>query len=108
MSDNQRADDEERIFRIAVTPWPTGIRGRFAAHEPAIHVPAPGRGWLELSVLLAAFAILAPACAVGSAGFALVARRASNSRWAAALVAAVWCGFLGFCVRTALGFPVAP
>jgi hypothetical protein len=66
----------------------------------------PGRAALEGAVLLAAFAILLPACAPGALACALRARRRGHRQWRAAAAAALWCGFLGVALRLALGAPV--
>jgi len=47
-------------------------------------------------------------CSALALGAALLARRATNRRWLAAALAAVWCGFLGLLVRTALGGGFVP
>lgn len=69
---------------------------------------APGRGFLELSVLLSAAAILVPLCCPGAVVAAVAARRAGNRRWLAAVLAAVWCGLLGIFLRGIVGMGIAP
>lgn len=69
---------------------------------------APGRARLELSVLLAAVALLFPVSAFGAMAAALLARRSGHQRWSAALVAGLWCGLLGVAVRASLGLATFP
>jgi hypothetical protein len=73
-----------------------------------IDVFAPGRLALEAAVLLSAITILVPVVVAGAVPCALLARRAGNGRWPAALAAAVWCGLLGAGLRLALGTTVVP
>jgi hypothetical protein len=69
---------------------------------------APGRRALELSVLCSAIAMLVPVCVLGAVPAALVARRRGNSRALAAVIAGIWCGFLGIVFRQMLGLGVFP
>ena len=108
MSDPRGPDNDERIFRAAVTSWPSQVSGPYARREPDRHVAELGRGWLELSILASIAAIGVPVCSALALGAALLARRATNRRWLAAALAAVWCGFLGLLVRTALGGGFVP
>jgi hypothetical protein len=68
----------------------------------------PGRVPLEGSLLLSAVSILVPVLSPAAAGCAVLARRAENPSWRAALVAALWCGVLGLAVRGFFGAGLLP
>src|SRR5260221_10535968 len=119
MSDLGLFSDEpvEILFRAALPGRPSrllppadqGRRAGDAGHPDGFALLfAPGRLALEAAVLLAALALLVPACAPPALACALLARRKGNRRWSAAFVAAAWCGLLGVVIRLALGLPVAP
>ena len=108
MSDLPPPDNDERIFRAAVTNWPSKLSGPYAPAAAAPHIPAPGRGWLELSVLASAIAIIVPISSALALVSAVLARRAASPKWRAAAGAAVWCGLLGLVVRTGLGGGLIP
>jgi len=87
----------------------TGSSGLRRRDEPAFSPHfAPGRIWLELSVILAALAIIVPVLGVGAMGFAMQARAAGNRRWLAALLASAWCLALGVAIRGLLGQGLVP
>jgi hypothetical protein len=97
-------DPDAMIFRAA-------IPGRISGSSPRpAGVPwlAPGRGALEVSVLLSALAILVPVCSLGAVVSAVVSRRSGSPRWLAALIAAIWCGMLGVVVRYVIGIELVP
>jgi hypothetical protein len=106
MSDGHDPDESGRIFRAALPGWQSVITRRRDGGAALLF--APGRRWLEASVLAAAVSLLVPSLAVVAVGAALLSRRAGNSRWLAALLAALWCGLLGTVVRGALGIAVVP
>lgn len=98
-------------------PWPRIVRaaipGRPRTQSPPQETDTPmvwqpGRGALEWSILCSAIGLLFPLLALAGAGFALRARLQGNSRWLAALLAALWCLILGGSVRLALGFGLVP
>ncbi|MHB8467303.1 MAG: hypothetical protein ACYDH6_22195 [Acidimicrobiales bacterium] len=106
MSDRRDEDPGARIVRAAALAGRPGdllTRGR-----PQADLYAPGRGFLEISILLSALAILIPVCAAGAVPAALLARRAGNRRWLAALLAALWCALLGAALRSVLALAVVP
>jgi hypothetical protein len=105
MSEHTHEDQGDRIFRASLSGWQTAISRR---DDVGSALFAPGRGWLEGSIVLAAFSILVPMLSLLSILCSLGARRAHNSRWLAALIAAIWCGILGVVVRTAMGMGVLP
>src|ERR1700681_3711666 len=90
MSEDHAGGPTGRLFRAAI---PGRLSGT-AAREDVPIVLAPGRGWLELAVLLAAAGIVIPLCGVLAVPVVLKARRAGSPRWLAALLAAVWCSLL--------------
>jgi hypothetical protein len=108
MSDPRPQDDDAdaRIFRAALPGWQSGL-SRPKSDRAAV-LFAPGRGYLELSIALSAVAIIIPLCAVGAFVASRFARRAGNDRWRAAMIASVWCAFLGVVLRAALGLGVLP
>jgi hypothetical protein len=105
MSDDTREDDGARIFRAALPGWQSVLSPPKSEGSVLF---APGRGLLEISILLSAFALLFPVLLPPAAAASVFARRAGNRRWLAALIAALWCGFLGLVVRGALGLPAVP
>lgn len=95
----------DRLFRAAIPGRPDGISTSPGRVED---LWAPGRSSLEGAVLCATLAILCPLAALGSIAFALRTRRAGNGRWMAALLAGVWCCFLGSMLRAIAGLPLIP
>jgi len=104
MSDHCEENPTDAIFRAAI---PGRLSG-FSRRRDTLLWQAPGRAPLEVSVLASAIAILIPICVVVAIPAALVARRAGNGRWLAALLAAIWCGLLGSAVRYLLGVGLIP
>ena len=102
------SEQSGRIFRAALPGWNTAISGRNRDAERAAALFAPGRGRLECSILLSALAMLVPVAAVGAVTFAVLARRAGNPRWRAAIAAALWCGLVGITLRSGLGLGMVP
>src|ERR1700749_4910587 len=68
----------------------------------------PGRTSLQWSVTLSALTILVPMLCVGGIYFALRCRRQGGERWLVALLAAIWCAFLGSAFRWFGGLPIIP
>jgi hypothetical protein len=98
-------DPGAQVFRAALPGWQSVI----ADHDRDVPVMfVPGRGSLEGSILLSAFALLEPVLAIAALVFALRARSAGNRRWLAALLASLWCGGLGLVLRMGLGFGLVP
>ena len=69
---------------------------------------APGRASFDLAVLFAAVALVLPMCGVAGLVLAELSRRKGYPRWKSAMVAVVWCIFLGIIVRGALRLEVFP
>jgi hypothetical protein len=107
MSDLRPDDLDSRVFRRSVLGLPIGRYGKLSG-EGSLAVTAPGRGWLEATVVLAAVAILLPVLSVPAVVAGFRARRAGNPRWLAGLLASVWCGLLGILLRAALGATLVP
>ena len=89
-------DDGARLLRASLSGWQTGVSRRAERASPLFD---PGRGRLELAVLLSAAAMLVPVAAFPALVAAVSARRAGNPRAVAACLAAIWCGMLGLVVR---------
>jgi hypothetical protein len=98
-------DDGARIFRASLPGWQSTLR---RPRNGGAALFAPGRGRLELSVMMSAFALVVPLCALPALGCALLARRAGSGRWLAASVAAAWCGLLGLAFRVVAGMGSVP
>jgi len=101
MSEQQPESAASRIFRAAIPGRP----GTVTSTESVPAVLAPGRGWLELAVVLAAFTIVIPVLGLLAAVCSLRARRAGNPRWLAALLAGCWCCLLGCALFGLVSFP---
>ncbi len=105
---SERFEDDDptgRIFRAGLT-GASGIPRRDPLPDSQLF--APGRAWLELSILAAALAIVLPVLSTVALLGALGARARGNRRWLAAALAAIWCGFLGVAVRSHLGMGLVP
>jgi len=96
----------DRLVRAGLPGRPSGMTP--VRSQGIDDVWTPGRPSLEWAVVLAALGILVPVVALGSAGFALRARRQGSPRWLAALLASLWCLGLGLVLRRAGGIGVFP
>ena len=97
-------DDEpavNRVFRAAIPGRLTGL----SRTSDVPSVLAPGRGWLELAVVLAAVALRFPLSGLAAAAASICAGRRGNGRWVAALVMSVWCSVFGSYLFGALSLP---
>lgn len=100
----QHDDHDASLMRASIPGRPSGLLSRASA----IAILAPGRAWLECSIILSALTMLVPALACGAFVCAVMARRSDNPRATAALLASVWCGMLGLGLRTATGIGYLP
>jgi sugar phosphate isomerase/epimerase len=69
---------------------------------------APGRSSFDWAVFFAALALVFPVSGLVGVVFADRSRRRGYPRWKSALVASIWCIFVGLLVRGLLRFGVFP
>jgi hypothetical protein len=85
------------------------VRSDVSTRPPRLgRLTPPGKASFEFAVAFAALALVFPVSSLVGVGFALHARKQGYPRWAAALIVALWCGFLGVLLRGMLKMGVVP